>query len=127
MDPMTVFHATTAPEFAHLIRQHAGTACVLRFGNLAMTFREVPAFERLEFHARRGKVADSAKSRRDWWTGADLIQAEGKKAKVPMASQFKTWEAYLQAMHTSRDWFSKYVEGVAKEWDKMPRKAWPRI
>ena len=124
---MTAFHATTAPEFARLIRQHAGTACVLRFGNLVMTFREVSAFDRLEFHAIRGRVLDSAKSRRKWWRGWDLIQAEGRKAKVPMSSQFKSWEEYLPAMHPSRDWFSKYVEDLAKEWDKMPRKDWPRI
>ena len=124
---MTAFHATTGPEFARLIRQHAGTACVLRFGNLVMTFREVSAFDRLEFHAIRGRVLDSAKSKRSWWRGCDLIQAEGRKAKVPMASQFKSWEEYLQTMHQSRDWFSKYIEDLAKEWDKMPRKAWPRI
>lgn len=121
---MIALEVQTAPELAAAIRQHAGTEAVLKFGSLTLTFHEVPELDRLEFHACAGHLNNRYRSTWTWRSAWELVELEGRKAKPPTG--FSTFEEYLLKMHPSRDVFREKVEAMAKAWEKMPRKAWPK-
>lgn len=122
---MISLEVSSREELAAAIRQHAGTEAVLKFGSLTLTFHEVPELDRLEFHARAGRLNDRSRSTWTWRSAKYLVELEGRKAKPPMG--FSTFGEYLLKMHPSRDVFQERVEAMAKVWEKMPRKAWPKF
>jgi len=104
---VTILEVTSREEMAQAIRQHAGTSCRIVWGSFSITFQELLESE---------KAAEQVLVRRD-----------------PNLLPTWEWVGSARARHfakpTSRRRcpFAETIQEASKDWEKMPRKAWPKI